>query len=755
VFNRLVDERDGRRLENESIVNLPNWTYLTWRSTRRRPDDDGAWLDVRAAQVQDYVQELDLRRGVLSRRFRVTDDSGRRTAVAQRRLVSMADPYAAGLQSTFVAENWSGPLLVRAGIDGRVENRGVARYAGFDGRHLRQQGGGRTGADALALDVETVQSHVRVSTAVRQRVLANGTPRDVDRRVVDEDGLIADDLVLDLAEGVPHTVEKVTALYTSRDRGLSEPGVEARDKASCMPWFEPLLARHVLAWSHLWERCELEMNGPDEAALALRLHLFHVLQTVSEHSVDLDVGIPARGLHGEAYRGHIFWDEMFVFPYLNLRMPELSRALLLYRWRRLPQARRAAAAEGRAGAMFPWQSGSNGREEAQVVHLNPRSGRWLPDNSRLQRHIDVAVAWNTWHYLEATGDADFLAQHGAELLLEVARFWAAAASYDRSDDRYDIRGVMGPDEYHDAYPWREAPGLDNNAYTNVMVAWTLQRTLDAVEALPPRRRGELLDLLDVGPDDLERWDHLSRRLRLCWHEQGILSQFEGYERLEEFPWTDYIERYGDISRLDRILEAEGDTPNRYRVSKQADVLMLFFLLAPPELRELLERLGYPYDNALASRNVDYYRRRTSHGSTLSKIVHAWVLARTDRPRAWDFFLDAMRSDIADVQGGTTAEGIHLGAMAATVDLLQRGFTGLDTRGDVLHFDPCLPDGLASLRFRLRYRQHAGLQVALSHETLDIGGGRPGSASLRVRVQDQEYEVEPGGTRLVALRRATQ
>ena len=744
VFDRLADDVAGQRIENESIVNLPNWCFLGFRTP------EGDWVDLATVGVQDYVQELDLRRAVLSRRFRFTDAAGRRTTVAQRRLVSMADPYAAGLETTFVAENWSGPLVVRTGIDGAVENTGVARYRDLASRHLQLLGAGQVGADALALHVETVQSHVRVSVGVRQRVTADGAPAAAPRTSVRLDGLIAQDLHLELVEGEAQTVEKVAALYTSRDRAISEPGAEAVDKALCMPWFDALLERHVLAWDHIWERCELAIEGPEEARAVLRLHLYHVLSTVSDHSVDLDVGIPARGLHGEAYRGHIFWDEMFVFPFLDLRMPELSRALLLYRWRRLPEARRAASAAGRKGAMFPWQSGSNGREETQQVHLNPRSGRWLPDHSHLQRHIGVAVAWNAWHHYEATGDLDFLAQHGAELMLEIAKFWASAATYDRADDRYDIHGVMGPDEYHDAYPWADSAGLTNNAYTNVMVAWTLARSLDCVDLLPPRRRGELLDLLDVRRSDLERWEHLTRRLRLAWHDDGILSQFAGYERLLEFPWSDYVERYGDISRLDRILEAEGDTPNRYRLSKQADVLMLFYLLSDDELADVFDRLGYPYGPDLATRNIEYYLARTSHGSTLSKIVHAWVLARRDRPRAWQYFLDALRSDIADVQGGTTAEGIHLGAMAATVDLLQRGFTGLDVRGDVLHFDPCLPDDLTGLRFRLRYRQHAGLEVAVTHDQLAIGGGRPGLAPLRFRVHGAEYDVDPAGTRVVPL-----
>ncbi|MFF7047262.1 hypothetical protein ACFY94_02670 [Streptomyces griseorubiginosus] len=186
---------------------------------------------------------------------------------------------------------------------------------------------------------------------------------------------------------------------------------------------------------------------PGESGRILRLHLFHVLQTLSPHTADLDVGVPTRGLHGEAYRGHVFWDELFVLPYLNLHFPEVSRALLRYRHRRLEQACAAARATGRRGALYPWQSGSDGREETQRLHLNPRSGRWLPDHSRLQHHVGSAIAYNVWQYCEASGDAEFLHTKGAEMLLQIAASRPLRPSTTSAWDR--IRGVVGPDEYHE------------------------------------------------------------------------------------------------------------------------------------------------------------------------------------------------------------------------------------------------------------------------------------------------------------------
>jgi alpha,alpha-trehalase len=205
--------------------------------------------------------------------------------------------------------------------------------------------------------------------------------------------------------------------------------------------------------------------------------------------------------------------------------------------------------------MYPWQSGSNGREESQRLHLNPRSGRWVPDHTLRQRHINAAIAYNIWQYHQATDDHEFLYSYGAEMLLEIARFWASIATYGSEIDRYGIKGVMGPDEYHTAYPGigpEEECGLDNNAYTNVMAAWVLSRACDVLELLPKTHCRELCERIGLKAEEIERWQEISRKLRVPFHGDGLISQFDGYDQLIEFNWDAYREKYGDIQRLDRI-----------------------------------------------------------------------------------------------------------------------------------------------------------------------------------------------------------
>ena len=743
LYNRLVTEVAGRDIVNEDLVNVPNWLYFRFRI------GDGSWLTLEDAEVDDYRQELDLRQGVLTRTFVLTDPEGRRTRIAQRRFVHMGNPHAAGLQTTFLPENWSGSMHVESGLDGRIINAGVARYRKLNSRHLEPVEAEFLNNDSMYLEVETTQSRVRVAIAARTVVRLDGERPETHPTQIEEPGFVAQAYDFDVVEGVPTTVDKVIALFTSRDHGISEAGRAARTWVDRLGSFDELLESHALAWDLLWRRFSLDTGADDYEAMVLNLHSFHLLQTVSKHTIDLDVGVPARGWHGEAYRGHIFWDELFIFPYLNLHLPELTKALLLYRFRRLPEARWAAKAEGLDGALYPWQSGSTGREESQVVHLNPKSGRWLRDNSHLQRHINIAVAYNTWQYYQTTADVAFLAHGGAEMMIEIARLMASLATYNRAIDRYEILGVMGPDEYHDAYPDADEPGLNNNAYTNVMAAWILSRAIEVLVLLPDFRSNELIDKLRIQSEELVRWDEISRKLKVAFHDDGIISQFEGYGDLEEFDWIGYAERYTDIQRLDRILEAEGDSPNRYKLSKQADVLMLFYLLSADELTSVFERLGYEIDSTGIQRNIDYYDQRTSHGSTLSRIVNAWVLARSDRERSWSFFKGALLSDVTDIQGGTTPEGIHLGAMAGTVDLVQRGFTGIETREDTLWLDPAIPDELGELRFEIRYRGHV-LDFHITPDHLSVTT-RPSEAQpIRVGIRDRVIEVPAGTTETVPL-----
>jgi trehalose/maltose hydrolase-like predicted phosphorylase len=252
----------------------------------------------------------------------------------------------------------------------------------------------------------------------------------------------------------------------------------------------------------------------------------------------------------------------------------------------------------------------------------------------------------------------------------------------------------------------------------------------------------LCERLDLKEEELDRWRDISRNLVIPFHDGDIISQFEGYGDLKEFDWEGYRKKYGDLQRLDRILEKEGHDPNDFKISKQADVLMIFYLFSREEIEEIFHRLGYPFSPDLIFKNVHYYNQRTSHGSSLSWVTHAWVLARADRQRSWELTKAALSVDLADVQDGTTREGIHLGAMAGAVDLIQRCYSGIEMRGGVLTFNPRLPDEVLQMNATLRYRSHT-LDVEVTQSCLTVSSRVMTAQPIRIAYREHSRQLSPG------------
>ncbi|MBR9976625.1 MAG: glycoside hydrolase family 65 protein [Bacteroidetes bacterium] len=735
-YNRAKTEISGNIVENEDLVNFPNWLFLSFRP------EHGEWLNLDLFTVLDYTQTLDMQHGLLLRSFKVEDGDGRRTSIESRRLVSMEHMHMAAIEWRLTPENWSGQIELRSALDGTVVNGGVDRYSDLEKLHLDPVCTEAIDDESILLKVKCRQSDLAVSLAASTRITEAAGQTDVTRETHEREKYIDQLLRFSVEEGGSYHIEKIVAIYSSRDRACAESSLEARKAVSRTGGFRELLSMQEAAYRKLWHRADITSTAGERHQQLLRLHIFHVLQTVSPNTIGLDVGVPARGWHGEAYRGHIFWDELFIFPFLNLRFPEISRSLLMYRYYRLDEARFAAEEAGYKGAMYPWQSGSNGREETQVLHLNPESGRWNPDITHLQRHVNSAIAYNIWNYYQATEDQLFLSYFGAEMFCEIAAFWGSKVEYNEERDRYEIHSVVGPDEYHTAYPDAEEGGLNNNAYTNVMAAWVLQKALLILDMIEESRRNELLTERSINDEQLALWKEASKKMFIPINEEGIIEQFEGYEQLKEFPWEEYREKYNDIMRLDRILESEGDTPNNYKASKQADVLMLFYLFNDDELRDIFTTLGYSFSVEMITRNIAYYRKRTSHGSTLSRLVFSWVLLKHDKQQSWQDFETLLSSDFEDIQGGTTHEGIHLGAMAGSLDLIQRNYAGLEVCEDVLWLKPDIPVHIDELFMRVQYRRH-WISITISSKSIRVSFEEGWSNTVNIGVIDRVHEFRHG------------
>ncbi|HKL08249.1 MAG TPA: glycosyl hydrolase family 65 protein [Bacteroidales bacterium] len=732
-YNRAKSKIKGKEIVNEDLVNLPNWLFLTFKIK------NGKWLNLDDTEILEYLVNLNLKEGVLERKVKFRDNQSHETTLISRRIVSMDDHHVMGIEWTIIPENWEGEITVRSALDGSVENKGVERYNDLNNEHLDILDKGKFNENKIYLLSQTKQSKILIAQTAQLSIYQKKEKINTKIEVSKDKEMVWHDAKLNCSKLQSVRIEKLATLFTSKDFAISDPLNEAQQKLSRVDSFNEIYLNHKMVWEQLWNHSNFELETENHSLLFLRLHTFHLYQTISENSIDYDIGIPSRGWHGEAYRGHIFWDELYIFPFLNLHMPHLARAMLMYRYRRLGRARYAAKENGYRGAMYPWQSGSNGREESQKIHLNPKSGRWIPDYSNIQRHINAAIPYNVWLYYQTTNDMDFLAGYGAEMILNTALFWLSIADYNPKRDRYEIRGVMGPDEYHTHYPDSEQPGLNNNAYTNFMAVWVIRCALELFKILDEKIINELIQKVGFTNDDMEKCEALIKKMYIPFNKNGTIMQFEGFDKLKDFNWDKYKKKYGNTLRLDRILEKENDSPNNYKACKQADVLMLFYLFSADELTRIFNALDYDFDPKTIPDNINYYQKITSHGSTLSRVIFSWVYVRSNRELSWNNFREALLSDFKDVQGGTTPEGIHLGAMAGSIDIIQRCYTGLEIRDDVLWLNPCLPKELNCLQMHIRYRGH-WIKLKITPKKLYLQFEKGWANPINISVKGQKKEL---------------
>ncbi len=729
LYNRLITPVAGKNIENEDFVNIPNWLPVNFRI------GNGKWTNADDDEITYIKRRLDFRNGLFTRHLEIRDEFGNETLIISDRFASMSDRHLAALRYTIIPLNYSDRLTVRTGINGDIINDGVERYKSLNQKHLKpvEQ---RAEGNIQQLLVETVQSGVKIAVSSVCRFYAGPAPQNHHLNPEIQPGMVSGETSFDVEAGNLYTLVKKVAVYTSKKDDVTDPMAESHKAVTNAPDFESLLEESTNAWARIWDKIDLKITGDRFSQKLIRLHLYHLMVSMSPNNRKIDAGITARGLHGEAYRGHVFWDELFILPLYDLQQPEVARAMLMYRYNRLGKARAYAEEHGYRGAMFPWQSGSDGREETQVIHLNPLNGEWDPDHSSLQRHISLAIAYNIWQYYSITLDADFMRRYGAEMYFEICRFWERKSEWNEKSGRYDIRKVMGPDEFHEQYPGSAEGGLTNNAYTNLMAAWMFSKTGEILAAIGEEGTASVKTAIGLKDQELKHWDDISQKLVIPINEDGIIAQYEGYFDLKELDWDFYKSKYGNIYRMDRILKSEGLSPDAFKVSKQADALMTFYNLDKETVDRLFSRLGYSLPADYLQRNLEYYFRRTSHGSTLSKVVHSKLAALAgNHALSRELYNDALASDYTDIQGGTTAEGIHAGVMAGTVLIAITAYAGINFGGEILKISPALPETWEMMEFGFVFRGVA-YRFRVCHDSITIDTDK----EAEIELKGKKYEL---------------
>jgi kojibiose phosphorylase len=699
------------------IVVAPDWSRL-----RIAVDDQELRLD--QVELLSQRRVLDMRQGVLLREWRVRDAAGRVTSLRSLRFASLDNRHALVQLLMLTPENYSGRIVLESSVDGRVTNENNTRHlevlssAAQDERSADAQG--------QLLTMRTIQSGYQLAFAAYAdlRDAAGGV---IPGQPVAEAALVGRRWEWEAQQGQIYELRKLVAVVTSRD--TPEPGAEARRILSQLveQGGAALLDDQSRAWAARWRTADVEIGGSAEIQREVRYALYQLIGAA--HAGDERASVGARSLTGERYRGHVFWDtETFVWPFYLFTDPPTARALLMYRYHTLNGARNKARAIGCRGALYAWESTDTGEETTPPFINVPGLGRVAVLTGIEEHHLAADIAYAVVQYRVATGDEQFFLDYGAEMLLEIARFWASRATMG-DDRRYHVLKVIGPDEYHES--------VDDNAYTNVMAQWTLRHGLETADELQkqhPQRWAALAAQLGLTLAELDEWRQVADGMVTGFDQAtGLFEQFRGFYDLREVDLTGH-----DAAQMTMDVKIGWDELRRSQILKQSDVVMLMFLLwenFPPAVREA---------------NFRFYEPRTTHDSSLSPSFHALVAARLgDMILAERYLRQAARIDLDFTRKGWAGAtgGVHIAALGGIWQALAFGFLGMYPGPEGLRFKPRMPADWGELRLPITWRG-SRLRVAAwpGGVELRVEAGEP----ISLAIGDEPWQRVAAGEALRSL-----
>lgn len=674
------EEAPGLPRQGQTMLNVADWTGIELEASGER-------FDPLSSNVSEYRRSLDMKRGVLTRTLVWTTTQGARLHLQSERLVSFSRPSIGALRYRADVLEGSVALTFHTQLKGDVQ-----QY-----HHLREKN---------VLNVETCDwlsaetltgiitqrakaTSAKVAAAVRHQ-LGSNTETAGTRA---EGGNLSASLGVRLQAGEHATLVKIAALTGSMTRELNElqEHVMRELEQAAEAGFDTLLEEQEAFLQAFWDAADITIDGDAALQQALRFSAFHLLQSTGR---DGETNVAAKGLTGEFYEGHTFWDtEAYILPFFLHTQPEVAKQLLLFRYNTLEEARQNARRMKLKGALFPWRT-INGHEA---------SGYFM--GATIQYHIDADIAYAVARYLSATGDTAFLFDYGAEILIETARMWASRGSFvPLRGGAFCLSNVCGPDEYQ--------PGGNNNCYTNYLAKFNLETALGAVkqmQAEAPEKFAALKQKLELDDDELTLWREAAETMFLPYEETlGIHPQDDGF-------------LYKDALDIDAIPEAEIPLVKhwhplviwRYQVLKQADVVLLMLLLS--------DKFSLEQKKA----NYDFYEPKTTHDSSLSPAIYSIIASEIGyREDAYAYFTQTARLDLDDYNDNAY-QGLHIACLAGTWLTLVQGFAGMRVKDGALHFAPYVPEAWNGYSFRLQFQgRRLELRANASGTTYSLLQGEP-------------------------------
>ncbi|GAB6188622.1 glycosyl hydrolase family 65 protein [Marinitoga arctica] len=666
----------------KELVNLPYFwglrIYLRYE-----------YLNPFECEILDFKRILDMKQGILYKKMKLKDKKGRITNVEGYRFLSLDRRNLALMTYTIIPENHNDRITIESFIDGRTYN---------SNHHPKERV-----KHYFLSNINISEDYIYLEACIRDSKNKIGILSSMEApfntvKTHNYIDFVSQTIDIDPEIGREYMVKIYTSITDSRryenifDNNIKEIKIAKKEG------FNNLFEKHCKKYSDLWKIADIKIVGDNEADKALRFNIFSLLSIANPD--DELVSIGAKGLHGEGYKGHVFWDtEIFMLPFYIYEYPEAAKAFLKYRYYTLDKARENAFLNGYKGAQFPWESADDGQEETPKWgedYYGNKVRIWTGDK---EYHITADIAYAIREYLRATEDWEFFTDYGAEIFFETARFWVSRAEYNKKKDRYEINDVIGPDEFHEH--------INNNFYTNYLAKWNIEKALEYLKMLEnkfPEKYEKIIKKINLEEKELNEWIDVSKKIYIPWNKSThLIEQFEGYFELEDKK----ISSYNNKNMPEWPEDIDLSKLNRYQLIKQADVLMLMHLI--PE----------DFDLKTKKINFEYYEKRTMHKSSLSPSMYAIMgLVVGNHSKAYEYFMRTALVDLEDNQNNT-ALGLHAASAGGTWQAAVYGFGGLYIDNEEkINFKPWIPEHWESMEFNVYYKNKI-INIKITQKSIKI------------------------------------
>ncbi len=682
------------------VLNAPNWIGIY-------VDINGVELDFKTAKITNFRRELDMKQACLRRSFHATLPNGNEIEVKTSRFLSIVNDETGVIRYAVKAMNFSGKISFTPFIDGDIRNADSNYDEQFwDIIDLKSE---KSNAYLLA---KTRKSEFLACMTMSYEITKNNSPINIEPELISREKFVGNAVSIEVQKNDEVEIFKYVSVLSSQNHSpekIIENGRKVAKDALAKK-YDSLFLEHAAEWNEKWLHSDIIIKGDDEAQQGIRFNIFHLNQTYTGKDERLNIG--PKGFTGEKYGGSTYWDtEAFLIPfYLSTAPQDVARNLLVYRFKHLKKAIENAAKLGfhSGAALYP------------MVTINGEECHNEWEITFEEIHRNGAIAFAIYNYIRYTGDQDYLAEYGLEVLIGISRFWKQRVNWSDVKGQYVMLGVTGPNEYEN--------NVNNNWYTNKMASWTLEYTIKAIDfvmEVHPARYSEIVDITLFNHEkEIAAWKDVIQNMYLPYSENlKVFLQQDGYLDKEQKMASELNPAERPINQhwsWDRIL--------RSCFLKQADVLQGMYTFEDH------------YDIEVIKRNYDFYEPRTLHESSLSPCVHSILANRIGYiHKAYEFYLRTSRLDLDDYNH-EVHEGLHITSMGGTWMSVVYGFGGLSVANDLLHFDPLLPEKWESLTFKIMFRENM-LRIKINGSATEIEN--ESGPDITVVVKEKKILIKKG------------